>query len=136
MCECPDRNNSKHRRNLQAYPRTDRDCRKIKDRGPEKDGEVECREVVVQEELTSHEEEWRVVQCPSGKEKATKGVVLDDLAWRGMSIHTVCEEKNNCVLFSKSRNPRLDRRRSKPRSATYAPMPMVLRYQIKGLPIR
>ena len=40
---------------------------------------------MVKEELTSHEVEGEVVQCPAHEEEAAEAVVLEDLAWK------VCE---------------------------------------------
>ena len=48
------------------------------------DGEEECREVVVQEQLALHQEEWEVVECPS-KNKSTD-LVVETLEWHVVEV--------------------------------------------------
>jgi hypothetical protein len=64
---------------LQPHARPERARCEIEYGAPEQDGEVEGREVVVQEELAAHEEEGRVVQRPSSEQEATQRIILDDL---------------------------------------------------------
>jgi hypothetical protein len=47
-------------------------------RQSETHGEVEGGEVVVEEELTRHEVEWKVVEEPSKRKEPTELIVEDD----------------------------------------------------------
>lgn len=64
-----------HRR-LGSLPPLDAPSCEIKDRAEAEDSEVEGRKVVVEEELSLHEEEWQVMERPAEDEETTDFVVI------------------------------------------------------------
>lgn len=63
---------------LKAYPGTKGGSNEIEHRTGQQDGEVERREVVMQEELPAHQVEREVVQAPADEEESAQGVVFND----------------------------------------------------------
>lgn len=64
-----------HHRDLHPPRRLEVLGEQVKDRAEAEDGKVEGGEVVVEEELTLHEVEGEVVECPGGDEEAADLVV-------------------------------------------------------------
>lgn len=75
--EVPDHNDQQQCGDLQAEAWLQGRRDKIKDTAREKDRKVKSWEVVVQEELTLHDVERKVVQRPAYEEEAAQCVVLD-----------------------------------------------------------
>ena len=61
MLEVPDGEDNKYGCDLQAHARAQRRRDKVKDRARQQDSEIQRGKIMVQEKLTSHKEEWRIV---------------------------------------------------------------------------
>ena len=88
----PNGEDEEYSRNLQANARAKRCCKKVKDTAREKDGVVKSGEVVMQEQLAVHEEEWEVVQEPAQCEESADGVVLEH---RSCEVDGVSKSQNS-----------------------------------------
>ena len=66
----PDRNDQQGSSYLQAHSGTEGRRDKVKDTTRQQNGEVQRREVVMQEKLAIHEIERQIVQCPANEQEA------------------------------------------------------------------
>lgn len=82
MLECPQSKDEDDCRHLNPELRSQGRSCQIKDAREEENGEVQSWEVVMQEELSLHDEEWDVVHDPAEEEEATKAVVELHGGWR------------------------------------------------------
>jgi hypothetical protein len=73
----PHGNNEYYPSNLQPYAWLEFGCRGIKHCASHENGKVECREVMMQEELSRHKEERQIMKRPAGREESAKLIVLD-----------------------------------------------------------
>ena len=64
VLEMPNRQDNQHGRDLQPHFRPQRRRDEVKHGAGEENGEIKRREVVMQKELSAHEEEWKVVKAP------------------------------------------------------------------------
>ena len=78
MRKGPDGQRHNDRSDLDPPPRRHRRRQQIEYRHKRKDGEIECGEIVMEEELALHEEEGEIVQCPSENGEPDELVVLDN----------------------------------------------------------
>ena len=74
----PNGNDDENSCNLQANPRLQVGRDEIEDTAGKENSEIECGEVVVQEELAAHYEERNVMQGPADEEEATYSIVFLD----------------------------------------------------------
>jgi hypothetical protein len=70
-------------RDLEADAGTEGRGQEVEHRAPEQNREVKSGEIVVQEKLTTHKEEWQVVQRPPNEEETAEGIVLDNFGYNG-----------------------------------------------------
>ena len=79
----PNRQDNQHSRNLQPHfwPQRRRD--QVKHGAREENGEIKRGKVVMQKELSAHEEEWKVVKAPSDEQEPTERVVFHHFGCEG-----------------------------------------------------
>ena len=87
MLEVPDSEDNKYGGDLQPHARAQRRRDKVKYRARQQDSEIQRGEIMVQEKLSSHEEEWCIVQHPADEEESTEGVVFDHFGWIGKAYN-------------------------------------------------
>lgn len=71
MLEIPDRNDDENSGNLQSNAGPKGWCQQVKHGTREKDRKIESWEIMMQEKLTAHQEEWEIMKCPANKEEST-----------------------------------------------------------------
>lgn len=76
MLEMPNREDNQHRGNLQPYSRPQRRRDQVKYGAGEENGEIQRGEVVMQEELSAHEKERKVVEAPPEEKEPAERVVF------------------------------------------------------------
>jgi len=96
-------------RDLKANSRSKERSQEVERNGGEEKGEVEGGEVVVEEELSLHDEEGEVVEEPSDGEESTESIVENDLSWKATKAsgrHRAQTRGEKDVQCAKSLYPR------------------------------
>jgi len=81
MLIVPDGQDYEDDSDLEANSRAQGRGNNIETSGGEQDSEIKRREVVVEEELASHDEEREVMEGPADEEEAAHGIVFYDTSY-------------------------------------------------------
>ena len=93
---------------MKANTRSKERSQEVERNGGEEKGEVEGWEVVVEEELSLHDEEGEVMEEPSDGEESTESIIENDLSCEAKEKSDVTQQagESDSIQCAKSLYPR------------------------------